>query len=98
MRVISSAKTSVQQYVGIVVDKLSAILLEVAKNPGKPRFNHFMFESFACSIRYVASALCSHASLSLTLVPWCTVPAVMGPMCRPSRALKRPCFRLSTSS
>ena len=54
MRVIVACKGEILPYIMTIVDKLSAILLEVAKNPGRPRFNHYMFEAFGCAIRWVA--------------------------------------------
>ncbi|EDQ90557.1 uncharacterized protein MONBRDRAFT_35084 [Monosiga brevicollis MX1] len=51
MRTIAMGEELVIPYIAIIVERLSLILMEVAKNPGRPRFNHFMFESFAAAIR-----------------------------------------------
>ncbi|EGD83313.1 cellular apoptosis susceptibility protein [Salpingoeca rosetta] len=55
MRTIVACKAAILPYIVTIVDKLAAILLEVAKNPGRPRFNHFMFEAFGSAIRFSCS-------------------------------------------
>jgi exportin-2 (importin alpha re-exporter) len=52
MRTIATAHEAILPYLGIIVDKLKTIVMLVARNPNKPRFNHFMFEAFAAAIRF----------------------------------------------
>ena len=51
MRTISSGKGTLSPYVMIIVSKLGAVLTEVAKNPSRPRFNHYLFEALGGAIR-----------------------------------------------
>eukprot|EP00054_Salpingoeca_dolichothecata_P005032 m.32842 g.32842 ORF g.32842 m.32842 type:complete len:972 (-) comp15079_c0_seq1:180-3095(-) len=60
LRTISTAKEGIMPFVGDVITKLSEIMEEVSKNPSKPKFNHFIFETFGCTIRYT---LATDASL-----------------------------------
>ena len=56
MRIIAVGRSSVQPYLAVVVERLSQIVLAVAKNPSRPRFNHFLFESVSCAVRYTCAA------------------------------------------
>lgn len=38
---------------GIVLDKLTASLVRVWRNPSNPLFNHYLFESIAATVRFV---------------------------------------------
>jgi hypothetical protein len=53
MRTISTGKAALVGVMPIVIDQLSAKMVEVAKNPGKARFNHYMFETMSGAVRYV---------------------------------------------
>eukprot|EP00049_Salpingoeca_infusionum_P007297 m.118464 g.118464 ORF g.118464 m.118464 type:complete len:939 (-) comp13655_c0_seq2:4264-7080(-) len=52
MRTIVTAKAMIEPYILTIINCLSEKLVEVSKNPGKPRFNHYMFESFGCCVRF----------------------------------------------
>eukprot|EP00123_Amoebidium_parasiticum_P018052 comp24082_c0_seq1/m.43377 comp24082_c0_seq1/g.43377 ORF comp24082_c0_seq1/g.43377 comp24082_c0_seq1/m.43377 type:complete len:977 (-) comp24082_c0_seq1:650-3580(-) len=53
MRIICVAKEDIVPYAGVIVQQLTVKLMEVAKNPRKPEFNHFLFESIGASVRFV---------------------------------------------
>lgn len=38
-------------YMAVAVPRLTEILTQVAKNPSKPHFNHFLFETIALAVR-----------------------------------------------
>eukprot|EP01065_Artemidia_motanka_P041212 TRINITY_DN5302_c1_g1_i1.p1 TRINITY_DN5302_c1_g1~~TRINITY_DN5302_c1_g1_i1.p1 ORF type:complete len:993 (+),score=288.35 TRINITY_DN5302_c1_g1_i1:81-2981(+) len=52
MRVIRSAQEHVGQYIAPVLDPLTSIIIEVAKNPKNPQYNHHLFEAVSSMIRY----------------------------------------------
>lgn len=56
MRSLATASEAMAPYLGIIVEKLSQTLMMVARNPSKPRFNHFLFEAFAAGIRFTCTA------------------------------------------
>jgi len=56
MRVISVGKTSLTPVIAMVIEALSTKMLAVANNPGKARFNHYMFESMSCAVRFTCEA------------------------------------------
>eukprot|EP00124_Ichthyophonus_hoferi_P004893 Ihof_evm2s604 gene=Ihof_evmTU2s604 len=56
MRLICVAQEDVVPYIGGIVQQLTAKLMEVAKNPSKPDFNHFLFESISASVRFVCQS------------------------------------------
>ncbi|XP_065835695.1 exportin-2-like [Oscarella lobularis] len=51
MRSLSMLKEHCVPYLGGVVEQLSTKLAIVAKNPSKPHFNHYLFESICCILR-----------------------------------------------
>lgn len=53
MRSFSTLQERILPYLGVLLPKLTEKLQFVAKNPSKPHFNHFLFETFSLSIRYV---------------------------------------------
>lgn len=55
MRTLSVANEDVIPVTPIVLEKLTAVLGRVAKNPRNPQFNHYMFESIAVLVRSVCS-------------------------------------------
>ena len=55
-RVIMSSKSDVGPYVNHILATLGQTLKTVAKNPSKPKFNHYLFESISASIRYTVAA------------------------------------------
>lgn len=62
MRLFSFSKSSLLiQFLPVVVPKMTAKLDEVARNPKKPYFNHYLFETLALLIR----AACSQENLAI---------------------------------
>ena len=55
MRSLAVLGEDVLPVTNIVIEKLTAALARVAKNPSNPQFNHFMFESIAVLIRSICS-------------------------------------------
>lgn len=53
MRSFSTLQERVLPYLSAILPKLTEKLQQVAKNPSKPHFNHFLFETFSLSIRIV---------------------------------------------
>ncbi|XP_064625610.1 exportin-2-like [Lineus longissimus] len=56
MRTISLLQGSVVDFVGIIMKQLMAKLMLVCKNPSKPHFNHYLFETLCVSIRNTCKA------------------------------------------
>lgn len=52
MRTIAAAKAEILPLAETLTSALNGILMEVAKNPGKPRFNHFLFEAIGSAVRF----------------------------------------------
>ncbi len=52
MRTIAAAKSTIMPLAEIVTGALNGVLMLVAKNPCKPRFNHFLFEAIGSAVRY----------------------------------------------
>ena len=75
MRSLSTAKDDIVQVTEIVLQKLNAALLVVAKNPRNPQYNHYMFESIAVLVKAVCSKHPEHtpAFESLLFPPFQTV-------------------------
>lgn len=55
MRSLSVANEDVMPITQIVLERITAVLARVAKNPRNPQFNHYMFESIAVLVRSVCS-------------------------------------------
>ncbi|KAF2896616.1 hypothetical protein ILUMI_09559 [Ignelater luminosus] len=53
MRSFSTLQERILPYLSVLLPKLTEKLQFVAKNPSKPHFNHFLFETFSLSIRIV---------------------------------------------
>ncbi|XP_074642803.1 exportin-2-like [Tubulanus polymorphus] len=51
MRTFSLLQESVLPYVSIIMENLAQKLIVVSKNPSKPHFNHYLFESLCVVIR-----------------------------------------------
>jgi len=62
MRSLSTAKDDIVQVTQIVLEKLTATLGHVAKNPRNPQFNHYLFESIAVLVKSVCAKDASHTS------------------------------------
>lgn len=56
MRTIAVSKGSIQPYLEAILTRLNGKLVEVCKNPSKPYFNHYLFESIAISLQVAVSA------------------------------------------
>ncbi|XP_075577079.1 exportin-2 isoform X1 [Pelecanus crispus] len=56
MRSFSLLQESIIPYIPSVITQLTQKLLAVSKNPSKPHFNHYMFESICLSIRVTCKA------------------------------------------
>jgi len=55
MRALNTAKDDVMGITTIVLEKLNAALVVVAKNPRNPQYNHYLFESIAVLVKSVCS-------------------------------------------
>ncbi|XP_029650427.1 exportin-2 [Octopus sinensis] len=51
MRCLSALNDSVMPLIPMVLGKLTQKLLDVSKNPSKPHFNHYLFESICVMVR-----------------------------------------------
>ncbi|CAK8690429.1 unnamed protein product [Clavelina lepadiformis] len=51
MRVLSHGQKAVIPYIGMLVNGLTEKLVIVSKNPSKPHFNHYLFETLSLCIR-----------------------------------------------
>uniref|UniRef100_A0A7M4FWH4 Exportin-2 n=1 Tax=Crocodylus porosus TaxID=8502 RepID=A0A7M4FWH4_CROPO len=56
MRSFSLLQEAIIPYIPSVITQLTQKLLAVSKNPSKPHFNHYMFESICLSIRITCKA------------------------------------------
>ncbi|XP_010013451.1 PREDICTED: exportin-2 isoform X2 [Nestor notabilis] len=56
MRSFSLLQETIIPYIPSVITQLTQKLLAVSKNPSKPHFNHYMFESICLSIRITCKA------------------------------------------
>ncbi|KAL7519691.1 hypothetical protein ACHAWX_004448 [Stephanocyclus meneghinianus] len=62
MRALNTAKDDLLDIVQIVLEKLTAALALVAKNPKNPQYNHYLFESIAVLIRSVSTKDAAYTS------------------------------------
>lgn len=53
MRTFSTLQEKVTPFLGATLPKLTEKLQMVAKNPSKPHFNHYLFETFSLAIRFL---------------------------------------------
>lgn len=56
MRTFSLLQEAVIPYLPTLLPKLTIKLLQVSKNPSKPHFNHYLFETLSLSIRIVCKS------------------------------------------
>lgn len=56
MRMLATSRTSIAPAYGPILDHLSGILTEIAKNPSNPRFSQYLFESISALIRFTVAA------------------------------------------
>ena len=54
MRVVVVGQEHVADYAADVIAKLNEILMEIARNPTNPAFNHYLFETVAAFVRFVS--------------------------------------------
>ena len=75
MRSLNVARESIASVTQIVLEKLTAALGRVAKNPRNPQFNHYLFESIAVLVKAVCAKDASHtpAFEALLFPPFQTV-------------------------
>ena len=57
LRSMSTMKGQLQPYAENLLKELSAKLTAVSQNPTKPHFNHYLFESICCIIRYSSTKI-----------------------------------------
>jgi exportin-2 (importin alpha re-exporter) len=55
MRVIITARQAMTPIYGTVLQHLTNIMGEIAKNPSNPKFNHYTFESMSALVRFVVA-------------------------------------------
>lgn len=53
MRICAVAEEDMAPLASVIIQKVTAILSYVSQNPKNPRFNHYLFETLSCLIRYV---------------------------------------------
>ncbi|OWR48872.1 exportin-2 [Danaus plexippus] len=56
LRTLASLREAALPYLGEALPKLASILSLVAKNPSKPHFNHYLFESLSLAVSLVVKA------------------------------------------
>ncbi|CAG9813279.1 unnamed protein product [Phaedon cochleariae] len=56
MRTFATLQERVIPFLNVALPKLTSILQMVAKNPSKPHFNHYLFESLSLAIRIVCKS------------------------------------------
>jgi len=64
MRVILTCREALAPFHQPILERLTAILVEISKNPSNPRFSQFCFESISALIR---CACCIAAALGARL-------------------------------
>jgi exportin-2 (importin alpha re-exporter) len=53
MRICAVSEEDVAGLASVIIEKMTAILAYVSKNPKNPKFNHYLFETICCLIRFV---------------------------------------------
>lgn len=56
MRSFSTLEEITMPFMGVALPRLTEILTTVAKNPSRPHFNHFLFETLSLAIKIVCKA------------------------------------------
>lgn len=56
MRSFSMMQQDMCPYMPVLLKQMTAKLVAVSKNPSKPQFNHYLFESLSCAIRYTCTS------------------------------------------
>ncbi|XP_017086670.1 exportin-2 [Drosophila eugracilis] len=62
MRSFAVLQSASMPFMGVALPRLTEILTQVAKNPSRPHFNHYLFETLALSIKIVCQADASAVS------------------------------------
>ncbi|XP_037708544.1 exportin-2 [Drosophila subpulchrella] len=62
MRSFAVLQSASLPFMGVALPRLTEILTQVAKNPSRPHFNHYLFETLALSIKIVCQADASAVS------------------------------------
>ncbi|XP_068140757.1 exportin-2 [Drosophila tropicalis] len=62
MRSFHTLQGAAMPYMGVALPRLTEILTQVAKNPSRPNFNHYLFETLAISIKIVCQTDASAVS------------------------------------
>uniref|UniRef100_A0A6P4FW59 Exportin-2 n=1 Tax=Drosophila rhopaloa TaxID=1041015 RepID=A0A6P4FW59_DRORH len=62
MRSFSVLQSASMPFMGVALPRLTEILTQVAKNPSRPHFNHYLFETLALCIKIVCQADASAVS------------------------------------
>jgi exportin-2 (importin alpha re-exporter) len=74
MRTLVVLKESALPYVPIILQQLTAKLVTVAKNPSKPHFNHYLFESLC----YIIRSTCQHEATAIATFEESLFPIFQG--------------------
>lgn len=56
LRVCATGKETMAAYDSAFLGKLSEILQSVVRNPQNPEFGHYLFETYACLVKYICHA------------------------------------------
>lgn len=56
MRLLTVVQDEILPVTGIVLERLTASLVRVCRNPSNPLFNHFLFESLAATVKFICQA------------------------------------------
>lgn len=56
MRSFSTLEEVTMPFMGVALPRLTDILIVVAKNPSRPHFNHFLFETLSLAVKIVCKA------------------------------------------
>ncbi|CAB4022796.1 exportin-2-like, partial [Paramuricea clavata] len=69
MRTFSMMQEDMSPYMADLLTQLIAKLAAVSKNPSKPQFNHYLFESLSCAVRFTGSSSGNLAEFENGLFP-----------------------------
>lgn len=56
MRCFATLQDAAMPFMGVTLPRLTEIVQQVAKNPSRPNFNHYLFETLALAIKIVCTA------------------------------------------
>lgn len=69
MRALACTKSSAVPFTPIIMTQLNNKLVQVAKNPSLPHFNHYLFESICCTIKNVEQDVVTLDNIEDLLLP-----------------------------